>query len=76
MHAIEQKPLAQVLRDKALLVVATRILRGVGCKVSAWEQWGVARDYQRAARPVAAYPAAAYPVAAWRCESVGNERVG
>ena len=54
----------------------TRILRGVGCKVSAWEQWGAARDYQRAARPVAAYPAAAYPVAAWRCESVGNERVG
>ena len=55
---------------------ARRILRGVGCKVSAWEQWGAARDYQRAARPVAAYPAAAYPVAAWRCESVGNERVG
>ena len=48
----------------------------MGCKVSAWEQWGAARDYQRAARPVAAYPAAAYPVAAWRCESVGNERVG
>ena len=56
--------------------IKTRILRGVGCKVSAWEQLGAARDYQRAARPVAAYPAAAYPVAAWRCESVGNERVG
>ena len=25
-------------------IYATRILRGVGCKVSAWEQWGAARD--------------------------------
>ena len=31
-------------------------------------------DNQEVAYP--AYPAAAYPVAAWRCESVGNERVG